>query len=145
MGRTKASILRYDMVFYCFTEGMRSPMGNGLGSFATDYGDPRVFYPHNIAAEAFFELGACGLACITTLIAVALRTCWQLFQRGDRDIALFGLLAATAFVLKAGDLSTAGVWLFWIYIGSSSIACTQHNVLLMPLLHAQLIQNPRVR
>lgn len=108
---------RFEMWAFCFESLLRNPIGHGFGSFPQFH--PVQFYPHNVLAEAAFELGLLGVVVVGAGIWVSL---WLIARLARTDYALIGLCLAAGlgWVSKAGDLSAIGNWLGWLYLAAAA-------------------------
>lgn len=100
--------VRSDALIWSFAGFIDDPLGHGYGSFAIDYpyGLP---YPHNIVAEASYELGMAGA--FVCLLAVGTAVCR--FLRRPMLATAFAFFTVL-HLLKSSDLAQAD--LFWFFL-----------------------------
>jgi O-antigen ligase len=110
----RSSALRLMMWEFGWTEGWRHPEGHGVGAFALHFHAHR--YPHNTFIEALFELGVPGALFVAFLFGVTIATLLRWFRTGTCVLFSLGLLTVFSYSLKAGDLSSVGNWMFWLYL-----------------------------
>ena len=110
--------VRSDMFGYCMRHGLDELWGHGLGSFPTYFGR---LYPHNVLAEAFFELGIFGLLSVGFLSAATVVVGARLFVAGSSDLAFLMLTVTFVYSLKSGNLASAGQWAFWLFIAAGAL------------------------
>ncbi len=108
---------RFEMWAFCLESLARNPIGHGFGSFPQFH--PVQFYPHNVLAEAAFELGLLGAAVVGAGIWLSL---WLIARLARTEYAVIGLCLAAGlgWVSKAGDLSAIGNWLGWLYLAAAA-------------------------
>jgi hypothetical protein len=112
---------------WVWSEGLNKPLGHGLGSFAQDYNGLN-WYPHNVLLEAHYELGWVGTALVAVMVIASLRLVWLLYRIQGAELYLMGTVVGLSLVLKAGDFSTIGLWLFWLLLSSGIPGPRQRGV-----------------
>lgn len=110
----RSSALRLVMWEFGWTEGWRHPEGHGVGAFALHFHAHR--YPHNAFIEALFELGLPGAVFVSWLLGMTTAMLVRLFRARTQVLFALGLLTVFSYSLKAGDLSSVGNWIFWLYL-----------------------------
>lgn len=113
-GEDASANYRVQMWGFAFKEAAVDPLGHGLGSFAGDFREQ--FYPHNVLAEAAYELGVLGFFAVAALCLVSVWVVIALARVGD-GIFVYALVTGVLWVMKAGDITTLGNWIFWLYLG----------------------------
>lgn len=112
-GGDNSTNYRVEMWGFAFERTIFNPLGHGFGSFPAHYREQ--FYPHNVLAEAGFELGIVGAAGVVWMVVISVAVMLRGFRSRD-GVYGFALFAALMWVMKAGDFAGFGNWVFWLYL-----------------------------
>ena len=105
-GEDQSSLSRMGMWSFCFGGMSENFIGHGVGSFRECYGED-MESPHNVLAESAFELGLAGFIFAGLLSAMSAYCIWKMCRIPAVRLSMDESSGdATAYMLKAGDMST---------------------------------------
>ena len=105
----ESASFRWQMMDFAMRGFWENPVGRGVGAFSLDYPfDERMLYPHNLMAEAAYELGIPGVILVSGVMVAVIKRFWK-----TPGMAAGFCLFALLHLMKSADFaSTELLWFF---------------------------------